>query len=961
MKRLMMWSSAAAIGLMGLLVPMRAADTISGHLVGARVHRAESGSWAIVDDLDPFFPFPCLVAPCEWGTGFYLGGPEQGWPEAEDGRNTMYDGHAFYTYAANQWQGAQVNNWASWTLEEPLPGTWEIQAYVPRIYDTDREPTRRARYVIARPGGEVVRELDHTRGPGWMSLGTVDYGEEGNLPSVEIRDLTADSHSANGRAKVVLVDAMRWVEPSGGAAPVTVNAYLYGYPDGATFTAGSIVRHCFSVSRPVAIRWTYCNPQGPGCTVIAQWDDDGTGACAETDPLQQVGPRRVRIEALSGGSVIASDETWFNVVSGVTAVPPPATATATPTTAAPPILRANPPELARKDALVAYLEDPGVKVLGIDIPPYMRPYAPQFGYNEDAVRAWLGRFRRDGYSERDLRLLRRAVSAEEAVKSFYDQALNLSDVSAGAAARLVFSFDASRRILNAVERALKSSTIPGAGLAVGPVKELQRKIDDAAIELIDTTIDLTVPDKPGFPLAGALKLGYSALLKLLGATADGLIKERAEEGALHLGVSLGAMNAYVRSTGRSVEVVGDRVAAGQLEGDDAAALQRVGRAISSTELETGTTLELAKQEMKFADIMSGANSIATLVSLTTGVGSNPLSMIAMITAELTKLAERITLGHVAIKPMTMVVKRGQSVVGVAESAFQERVAGFAGVASEDRAALHETAGAVPHGMAGEARVLQAELDAYTAALGRVEAVLNSGNAAALAGSLRDLSLADATMMEALLQERGPAIAAIRETDAANGALAEVGRELADTTMIHHGSRIELQWDLVRVLLDPGSAALSEARAAIGASRSSARAYVDAVTMARDATEGIAIPAYLIIKRGEPPVGSPMPGEIFNLEVILMNVGGASAMDVRAQVSAAEPFRVLSATTVAPGDVPVGGERRLSVRLRSAEIATGFVMVEVTDRSGRVALGRIPVEVGGDADRDEVIFIPSAMH
>lgn len=603
---------------------------------------------------------------------------------------------------------------------------------------------------------------------------------------------------------------------------------------------------------------------------------------------------------------------------------------------------------------MAYLERPGVQVLGMTVPPSWRPYVPQFGYDEDEMKVWLARFRAEGYSERDLRLLRRAIAAEDAIRSYYDQSVQLGDTSAGAAARLVMSLDGTRRVVSALERAARASSLPFAGTVAKAMEEAQRILIDAMVDILDAAVDLTVPDTGAFPMAGALKLGYAALLDIFANTPDSQVKDRILEAGIHLGIDLFAMNTYVLGTRGAVDQTTDHVAAGTLEGDDATAVRRVADTVQATELATGTAIETAKQEMRFADIVSMTSGVASLVALATGAGSNPLSMVATITAQVTKVVELVTLGHVAFAPMKMVVDRGRAIPQTAGLAFQPRLAAGgaagpgAGVDAAAAAGLRAMGGmgGAPARTSDEDAVLQTDLAVYGSTVRLLDAALARGDRTALDTLVDTLADADGALMATLSEQRGPAIAAVRESGAGAGAHAEMGRELAEMALVHHSARLDLQWDLVQVLLAPDAAAVRDARAATGVAQSTAAAYADAVRRARDATTGMPIPAYLIVAGTRYPTGPAAPGEVFTLEVVLRNVGGGTALDTRAGLKTSASLRLLSAPNVSVGSVPVGAEAVLTLRLRSNGDDGGFVALTVTDRSGRVMLARVPVALRG---------------
>lgn len=688
------------------------------------------------------------------------------------------------------------------------------------------------------------------------------------------------------------------------------------------------------------------HPPGQGQSFVLSMTAPGTGG-------RVVSRWQMRSDAGAFGPLV-------DVIVDVEAVTPTPshtpTRTPTPTPTAAPIPPANPPELGRKDALVGYLERPGVQVLGMTVPAPWRPYVPQVGYDEDEMQTWLARFRAQGYSERDLRLLRRAIAAEEAIRSYYDQSVQLSDTSAGAAARLVMSLDGTVRVVSALERAARASRLPLAGTTAQAMAEARRILTDAMVDMFDATIDLTVPDTGTFPMAGSLKLAYAALLDIFANTPDSQVKARIEEAGIHLGIDLFAMNTYVLGTQGAVDQTTDNVQAGRLEGDDATAARRVADTIQATELATGTAIETAKQEMRFADIVGMTSGVATLVALATGAGSNPLSMVATITAQVTKVVELITLGHVAYQPMKLVVDRGRAIPQTAGLAFAPRLAAGAPAATGPKPWANGDRAAAPARTSAEDAVLDDDLAAYRSTVGRLDAALARGDTAAVGRLIDELAVADRALVGTLGEQRGPAIAAVRETGASAGAHAEVGRELAEMALVHHSARLDMQWDLVRVLLAPDAAAMRDARAATGVAQSTASAYADTVRRARDATAGVPIPAYLVVAGMRYPAGPARPGEVFDFEVVLRNVGGGTALDTRATVKASPSLRLLSGAYASIGSVPVGADAAVALRLRSNGEDGGFVTLTVTERSGRVMVVRVPVTLRGSG---AAVYLPKA--
>lgn len=297
-----------------IVAPSSAPAPGAGEAPAPRVTQADPDEY-VVDDL----PIFCITTPCP---GAVHGGPEDGWRESA-ASDTTYRNHAYYTFAGSRWVNEDDNNWMTWWPYLPSGGRWQIQAYIP-VVRTGRADTTQALYRVNTANGVVVVSVDQTQGPGWVSLGTFTL-DEGDTGWVQLRDVTPDSHYSSGGQllqKTILFDAMRWTRQGGTpGSSVTVDAYLRNRPDGATVHVGDAVDFCFSVSRAsVDIRFTYCAPGG--CRTLAEWTDDGRGACYNATITEPTGMRRVIIEAFSAGRVIARDQTWFVVTDPLRTEPP---------------------------------------------------------------------------------------------------------------------------------------------------------------------------------------------------------------------------------------------------------------------------------------------------------------------------------------------------------------------------------------------------------------------------------------------------------------------------------------------------------------------------------------------------------------------------------------------------------------------------------------------------------------
>lgn len=154
----------------------------------------------IVDDLD---------------SGFQLYGPSGGWQHSGSG-DTTYNGHAYWTYCTNTWEGPSVNNWAIWTPNLPVSGQWEVFAYIPYVI-TGRPDTGRARYQIHTASGDYVVERNQDNNTGWISLGTYTFNA-GTSGYVRLEDVTPDWYFVYGGQqyrKTIKFDAMKWISTAG--------------------------------------------------------------------------------------------------------------------------------------------------------------------------------------------------------------------------------------------------------------------------------------------------------------------------------------------------------------------------------------------------------------------------------------------------------------------------------------------------------------------------------------------------------------------------------------------------------------------------------------------------------------------------------------------------------------------------------------------------------------------------
>ena len=164
-----------------------------------------STSEVIIDDLD---------------SGFGLYGPSGGWHHSGSG-DTTYNGHAYWTYCTDTWEGSSVNNWATWTPNLPVSGQWEVFAYIPYVI-TGRPDTGRARYQIHTASGDYVVERNQNDNTGWVSLGTYTFNA-GTSGYVRLEDVTPDWYFIYGGQryrKTIKFDAMKWVSTDSGGQEI---------------------------------------------------------------------------------------------------------------------------------------------------------------------------------------------------------------------------------------------------------------------------------------------------------------------------------------------------------------------------------------------------------------------------------------------------------------------------------------------------------------------------------------------------------------------------------------------------------------------------------------------------------------------------------------------------------------------------------------------------------------------
>ena len=291
------------------------ADDTSAH--GPAVSTSDA---IIVDDLDRWIQPNCPAAPCP-GFGFNKYGEDIYWRENTREGDSVWAGHAFWTGGISNID--ESTHSAIWATDQVDGDFWEVLAFVPRL-DTSRPATGKARYCVHNTIDQLLADasslgrgcleivIDQASSGGqWVSLGEFEFPD--GYGSVTLSDVVDDGSSL----VAVLVDAIKWIRVG---APVEADSYLDGYPDDSTFLTGQQVRFCFSVSRPVRIRWSWWDPTN-GWHLITEYDDDGRGACQLSDPLGETGLRRIKIEAIEGTRILDFDEVRFTVAEAATSEP----------------------------------------------------------------------------------------------------------------------------------------------------------------------------------------------------------------------------------------------------------------------------------------------------------------------------------------------------------------------------------------------------------------------------------------------------------------------------------------------------------------------------------------------------------------------------------------------------------------------------------------------------------------
>ena len=230
--------------------------------------------------------------------------------------DNAFENHAYWSNASQEGLIAIcLPVGVRWKAYLPADGLYKVQAYIPRVA-TMRADTSYAEYTIhAADGRHTVLIDQNSNAERWVDLGEYRFESAVAVASpmtIEpaMVDLGSDTQDA-ALGRSVLYDAVRWCQGNGCTSvvsPVQVNAYLQNIQEGSTVDVGSSVRICYSVSRPVGIRWLYCDPD---CRVLVE--DTGTGECRTSTVKAPSGKRTSKIEARENGQTIASDEASFYV------------------------------------------------------------------------------------------------------------------------------------------------------------------------------------------------------------------------------------------------------------------------------------------------------------------------------------------------------------------------------------------------------------------------------------------------------------------------------------------------------------------------------------------------------------------------------------------------------------------------------------------------------------------------
>lgn len=168
-----------------------------------------------------------------YGHGFYMNNSENGAKMRyyRDDDEAGYNNHYWWTYATD---AAEDVCWVSWTADIPLTTSYELLVYI-----TDKATSEQAKYVITHAKGEDEVIINQSNYSGeWVSLGTFQF-TAGKNGSVRLGDNTGEASSEN---KILVFDALKWVQVPGALAVTKTNVTCKGANDGtatATIETGN--------------------------------------------------------------------------------------------------------------------------------------------------------------------------------------------------------------------------------------------------------------------------------------------------------------------------------------------------------------------------------------------------------------------------------------------------------------------------------------------------------------------------------------------------------------------------------------------------------------------------------------------------------------------------------------------------------------------------------------------------
>ncbi len=146
---------------------------------------------------------------------------------------------------------------ASWSLQAPAAGDYQIQVYVPPM-EGQPPPTRNATYVISRGHGGLIRDRVDQSLAGWQSLGLFRLAKGG--VSLTLTDRTGEPEGSRS----VVANAAKLV-PAGEAAGFS--GTLAASDLNKTATAGDVVTFDIRLTNSGKERW-FKDPAGSGQTPV---------------------------------------------------------------------------------------------------------------------------------------------------------------------------------------------------------------------------------------------------------------------------------------------------------------------------------------------------------------------------------------------------------------------------------------------------------------------------------------------------------------------------------------------------------------------------------------------------------------------------------------------------------------------------------------------------------------------